>query len=558
MNFKPVRQTAQKPAAPQLPPLRSAGAASNQANLRRLQAKLTIGPVDDPLEHEADATADRVMRMSDTTAPAGVTGAASTPQPKAASVPADGTAPASVSAALQTPGQPLATGLRDFFEPRFGADFSTVRVHHDAQAARSAQEIGATAYATGQDLVFAPGAYAPESQAGRQLIAHELTHVLQQRPERIFRQPPPAPAPAQAPAQTPAPAPPTPQDEINSAVGAPTSGQKLSLEVTIPGGTELPPVPSDDPDRVNIIKTGAATTIRISLSATGAAISFTPALIITSHGVKWSKPDADVAVSYVQWDFGTQTVTASVDPSWKAKHFSDVDPKVLVQNGVMAALRAHLPARMFVAGYNPLTDTAIIADIGKALGGGASGALPVTSGELAAEFTLDAEVAKMVDGRKIVFPAGTVVRLSAAGKPAAAAGGDPRIDKIAVDLRPAKSGSPMVKVSLLGTDIGVVALQGVALKYGGSLDFGYRLITEDIATLGNLIVLLLAVRENPAAAAASNPSADTLIAKQTKLRALIESDVKPAMEKMVRDLVLAHKGALPGIDLAKALGIAAP
>jgi hypothetical protein len=48
---------------------------------------------------------------------------------------------------------------------------------------------------------------------------------------------------------------------------------------------------------------------------------------------------------------------------------------------------------------------------------------------------------------------------------------------------------------------------------------------------------------------------DTLIAKQTKLRALIESDVKPAMEKMVRDFVLTHKGALPGMDLAKALAL---
>jgi hypothetical protein len=115
--------------------LRNPGVASNQANLRRLQAKLTIGPVDDPLEHEADATADRVMRMPESAAGPRVTGTASLPQPKAANgAMAASPAPASVATALQTPGQPLTAGLRNFFEPRFGADFSAVRVHSDGAA----------------------------------------------------------------------------------------------------------------------------------------------------------------------------------------------------------------------------------------------------------------------------------------------------------------------------------------------------------------------------------------------------------------------------------------
>jgi hypothetical protein len=206
MSFKRVRQTAgEKSKAAQRPLMRNPVASSNQANLRRLQAKLTIGPVDDPLEHEADVTADRVMRMPATAAPPNVGSAgALRPQQKHADGAQAGAAPASVSAALQSPGQPLATGLKDFFEPRFGADFSNVRVHQDGAAGRSAQDIGASAYTAGQDLVFAPGAYAPESQTGRRLIAHELTHVLQQngRGASIQRDTPaPAPAPAPAAAQ---------------------------------------------------------------------------------------------------------------------------------------------------------------------------------------------------------------------------------------------------------------------------------------------------------------------------------------------------------------------
>ena len=65
-------------------------------------------------------------------------------------------------------------------EAHFGHDFSQVRVHTDAPAARRAQALGARAYAYGRDLVFAPGAYDPYSSAGRRLLAHELAHIVQQ------------------------------------------------------------------------------------------------------------------------------------------------------------------------------------------------------------------------------------------------------------------------------------------------------------------------------------------------------------------------------------------
>ncbi len=75
----------------------------------------------------------------------------------------------------------LATADRAFMESRFGHDFSKVRVHADASAAMSAQSVNARAYTLGQDIVFGAGQYAPGTAQGRRLLAHELTHVVQQQ-----------------------------------------------------------------------------------------------------------------------------------------------------------------------------------------------------------------------------------------------------------------------------------------------------------------------------------------------------------------------------------------
>ena len=82
-------------------------------------------------------------------------------------------------------GRPLDGGLREQMEAAFGADFGDVRVHTGADAARSASELGALAMTRGDDLHFAPGRYDPGSEAGQQLLGHELTHVVQQREGRV-------------------------------------------------------------------------------------------------------------------------------------------------------------------------------------------------------------------------------------------------------------------------------------------------------------------------------------------------------------------------------------
>lgn len=220
----PVSQHEPKPAAGRrsLPTRGGSHGVGNQALLRqqatpgRLQAKLTVGAVNDPLEREADHVAEQVMRMPDadaelTPAPlqVGRKCAACAVEDKVRAKPAaalqTGEAPASVHAAIGRPGKSLDGPTRSFFEPRFGQDLTGVRVHADAPAAVAAHAVGAQAFTVGSHIAFAQDRYRPHSETGRQLIAHELAHVLQQSPE-LRRAPddPAAPPPAANPAPPPA------------------------------------------------------------------------------------------------------------------------------------------------------------------------------------------------------------------------------------------------------------------------------------------------------------------------------------------------------------------
>ncbi|HEX7318188.1 MAG TPA: DUF4157 domain-containing protein [Pyrinomonadaceae bacterium] len=88
-----------------------------------------------------------------------------------------------VGEVLRGSGRPLDVETRAFMEPRFGHDFGRVRVHTDGRAAESARAVGAHAYTVGRDVVFGAGQYRPGTAEGRKLLAHELTHVVQQGSE---------------------------------------------------------------------------------------------------------------------------------------------------------------------------------------------------------------------------------------------------------------------------------------------------------------------------------------------------------------------------------------
>ena len=170
-----------------------------------IQAKLTVSHPNDPYEQEADRVANAVMHQAEPTVERQPIKPEDEEQLQRA-VPASNTrqpmnledeeqlqrAGSTADAIEVTPetetqinalrgqGQPLPDSVRSFMEPRFGADFSQVRVHTDASAGELAQRIQAQAFTVGQDVVFASGQYAPHSDAGKYLLAHELTHVVQQ------------------------------------------------------------------------------------------------------------------------------------------------------------------------------------------------------------------------------------------------------------------------------------------------------------------------------------------------------------------------------------------
>jgi hypothetical protein len=136
------------------------------------------GAIDDPLEAEADRIAAHALASPSPLA----SPRAAVPLPRDARSArlAPRPVPASVDPVLAGPGAPLAPALRQDMEQRFGHDFASVRVHADGAAARSAHELDAHAYTAGRHIAFGAGRYAPHTGDGRRLIAHELTHVLQQ------------------------------------------------------------------------------------------------------------------------------------------------------------------------------------------------------------------------------------------------------------------------------------------------------------------------------------------------------------------------------------------
>lgn len=182
---------------------RSPGARLGPHPPTAFQAKLAINKPGDAYEQEADRLSERVMRM---------------PEPKVQRCSCGGAcskcqeeehgklqtkrlrpgdqeevaAPPIVQEVLAGPAQSLDLQTRGFMETRFGHDFKHVRVHTDRRASESAKAVRAQAYTVGRDIVFGAGQYAPQSEGGKRLLAHELTHTLQQgSAQELRRQPKP-------------------------------------------------------------------------------------------------------------------------------------------------------------------------------------------------------------------------------------------------------------------------------------------------------------------------------------------------------------------------------
>ncbi len=185
--MKATRSKTEKRAAPAPAPAAQPVRATGPPGRVQLQSALKVSSPSDPAEKEAEATARRIVRQP-LPAPSvarfrGAVGAAGpllSVARKAAGQPPDVTSNVAAEIASTASGSPLPPGVRRFMEPRFRADFGNVRVHVGERAAGLSRQLNAQAFTVGRQIFFGRGRFQPESEEGRELLAHELTHTIQQ------------------------------------------------------------------------------------------------------------------------------------------------------------------------------------------------------------------------------------------------------------------------------------------------------------------------------------------------------------------------------------------
>ena len=339
-----------------------------QAAAAATSPAIRIGSIEDPLEKEADAVSARVLGTRE---PQSIPAAPIVPKvqrkcaacqeeeeekdlPRVArkeSSPAGPrggmVAPPIVHEVARDIGQPLDTQTRSFFEPRFGRDFSRVRIHTGERAAQSARSVNALAYTLGRDVVFGRGQYAPEQPEGRRLLAHELVHVVQQNSGDVIHRVP-APTPTPLPATVPVPG---PSDfEITQVGDSDTSSiffAKNSAALTSDADTQIATIKTSTSSSVKLIGFSSAdennTVAQARANAVKTALTTPPDKVTVTSAV--GKPTAQAESS----DFSQARKVEVIVGSAKAK---TLDCKKKVAGKLVN------PPKAPCATMDPPTDTA--------------------------------------------------------------------------------------------------------------------------------------------------------------------------------------------------------
>jgi len=465
---------------------------------------------------------------------------------------------------LRSPGQPLDQTTRSFFEPRFGHDFSRVRVHSDAAAATSSRAIGARAYAAGEQIVFGAGQYRPESRSGLRLLAHELSHVVQQsaigQPEiaegqagspllgLIQRQPQ---ATQQTDTDTGSQASATPSlaqgaTELTQKGGAPSTLQSLSFEGTLVAGQTLPGSDSD-----KTIHTLTDTRVNISVTAKELYIWFTPALVITSG--TWPHPD--MQLTHVSFDFTAGTFGFGAEGPNYAWWIGNAKDKLTAG---LAGLFGAMPSAMRVPGYNPFSDANIQSNLAaffsnmSSPSGSAPADMPKATGlKMSATVTLGGEIRQTSGRFSLVIPSGTSITISvnlSGGIPTNLR--DIRISSLDLKLWHPGNKNSNVEFRVLDAGFPLIYISSATFSSGGHLQFSYVLASEVVEAAGRRFLAELAV----AAGQGGQIGEDALRADQPKLHAFVDALLHSNLEPLLQDLILANRHAIPGMDLGEALG----
>ena len=294
------------PAPPAPDDARPTTAGPGTANAK-VQTKLEVSQPGDPLEQEAERVAEEVTGDGGdgplTPSPSAGRArhlAARTPTAAAGQPPID--AEGQVQGVVgRGGGTPLDPGTRTFMEARLGHDFGQVRVHADPAAARSAAGLSAMAYTVGSDVVFGAGRYAPDTPSGKKLLAHELTHVVQQTAD---------PARSAAPGSRP---------PISRAAGAVVQRGWLNPFHTAPCDDDT----LNDVQKIEKTASGSGNDVvslfhyqggRLIRSATDAQ-KIRMLQLLTGEG--WVGPEAEYAMEYIWNSFGARVVTVAEGPRGK-------------------------------------------------------------------------------------------------------------------------------------------------------------------------------------------------------------------------------------------------
>ncbi len=482
-------------------------------------------------------------------------------------------------------GSPLGADTHATLATGLGADLRDVRIHHDGEADRLARAVDAVAFTSGQDIFFRAGTYDPHSRDGQRLLAHETIHTVQQAAgpvagttgggglaisdpadsfereaergaERLLGGVPSMPegghaGPAPNLALSTVPAgrllrqPQSVADAASGALGVPITSQVLMVNASLSAGQVL------HADKDATIHTVENTQISARITNSYITITFSPHLLITADSGYSFVPNPDLHLYSLTWDFAAQQLSWSMS----APNYAWLGGAKARVNAALMGQVTKLPGRIRTPGYDPFADPQLPDDIKKMFtGSGGGGPLPrVSAGGATAETTLGADLKQTFGSASLVVPKGTKVTLDVvtsggiADNPA-----ETRIGSVALKLS-GREGGAQVRLHALDVDLPLIEVTGATLRTGGQVQLSYELVTEGLETAFRALVAIEAIKSGQA----DQVGADAVDGRQPKLHALIDAAVRQHIEPLVRQLILANRGVLSGVDLAQVLGVPA-
>ncbi len=323
---------------------------------------------------------------------------------------------------------------------------------------------------------------------------------------------------------------------LEESFDVPVSDETLSLEI------DLGPNQTLFQHGENRVHTGdSPCRLLVHVSKYGIAFRTRPGLKISQD--RGMLGTISVDFDSFRWSFGGD-IEVDASAGWLVGIFADPEAEIA---SALKEIVAGFPPRMHQDGYDPYSDDALLPDLKAALASGGGGGVPALEGidsndaELSGGFLVNETF--MTDTGRIVVPAGTQVRMSvksAAGLPEDLS--KLEIDSVLLEIK----GKVMVQV--LGTDIAAITVRRVDLQSGGAVRFDYDLITEDLSNVIRGLAALLGARYGV-------PVGDVRPARHEGLREMVNESLEAEGATAIRDLLREHADAIPGVDLAKALGL---